>query len=171
MAHNTSRGSPCGWPDGHKGRHISEAARRRKIDRNLEWRREKRANDPEWAAGVRARAREAAWRRWRTDPQYVERSRFRQHHISKAVALAIYEAQGAACRGCDQPRPFPELVVDHDHAHCERCANEPGGPGMGGATSCGESIRGLLCRGCNLKDVLAGAPALALITFNEEEAS
>jgi hypothetical protein len=48
-------------------------------------------------------------------------------------------AQGGRCAECG--RADVPLVVDHDHNHCGRCA---------GRRSCGQSVRGLVCRRDNL---------------------
>lgn len=51
---------------------------------------------------------------------------------------ALYEAQGGRCALCQWATgKTRRLSVDHDHACCP------------GKTSCGECVRGLLCRPCN----------------------
>jgi hypothetical protein len=59
----------------------------------------------------------------------------------------LLEAQGNACARCLEP--FTENTkeqpqVDHDHAHCEECRS-------GLRRSCRDSVRGLVCRKCNVR--------------------
>lgn len=51
---------------------------------------------------------------------------------------ALYEAQGGTCAICQKATgKTRKLSVDHDHTCCP------------GPTSCGNCVRGLLCRPCN----------------------
>ncbi len=67
----------------------------------------------------------------------VERNRFRKHGTSREDFLKIIEKQDGACAICKDPGNWSDLVIDHDHGCCP------------GQFSCGECIRGALCRRCN----------------------
>lgn len=53
----------------------------------------------------------------------------------------LLEHQGGACFICQRRPGLKRLAVDHDHSCCA------------GPISCGQCVRGLLCRNCN-RDVL-----------------
>lgn len=57
-----------------------------------------------------------------------------RHHVDPGEYIRLY-ALGCANPKCEN---VVGLQVDHDHSCCP------------GATSCGECVRGLLCRACNL---------------------
>lgn len=59
--------------------------------------------------------------------------------ISFENLVAMYDAQGHACKICQQR---VELVIDHDHSCC------PYDP-VRKSRSCGKCVRGLLCHACN----------------------
>lgn len=61
----------------------------------------------------------------------------RTYSITEEQRQELYEAQGGTCAGCPATGATRRLSVDHDHACCP------------GSTSCGECVRGLLCRTCN----------------------
>jgi hypothetical protein len=59
--------------------------------------------------------------------------------ISAADYESMLATQGGGCAICSvPPEPDRRLYVDHDHRCCP------------GRRSCGECVRGLLCRHCNL---------------------
>lgn len=66
-----------------------------------------------------------------------------RYGITRTIRDWMYESQDGACAGCKTPMPDADLQIDHDHACC---------PANG---SCGRCVRGLLCRSCNIRDVLA----------------
>lgn len=118
----------------------------------------KREHFRRWRAAnlVRERERERHWRK-KNPEKARERDRrrreansermreydvTRRHGITREQRDAMYEAQGRACAGCLTPMPDRDLQIDHDHGCC------PGG------YSCGECVRGLVCRTCNARDVL-----------------
>jgi hypothetical protein len=74
---------------------------------------------------------------------YLENNRTARHGITRTIRDWMYESQDRACAGCHTPMPDAKLEVDHDHACCP------------GSRSCGRCVRGLLCRTCNRRDVLA----------------
>ena len=57
------------------------------------------------------------------------------------LTIAAYDAlavsQGGRCAICRREEVDGSLAVDHDHACCP------------GRRSCGQCVRGLLCRACN----------------------
>ncbi|HJD78661.1 MAG TPA: endonuclease VII domain-containing protein [Corynebacterium pollutisoli] len=69
---------------------------------------------------------------------YRLRSRY---HITLDDYLTMLEEQGGGCAICGMvefgDKRIARLHVDHDHSCCP------------GQLSCGECVRGLLCRGCN----------------------
>jgi hypothetical protein len=66
-----------------------------------------------------------------------ERNRFRKHGITKEYFQEMVEQQGNCCAICEKPGTWETLVVDHDHACCDS------------QFSCGNCVRGGLCRTCN----------------------
>lgn len=96
-----------------------------------------------------AREREREYQRayYAADPDRErEYHRTTVHGITRTQRNALYAAQDARCAGCREPFPDTQLEIDHDHSCCP------------GRWSCGRCIRGLLCRRCNRRDVLAGEP-------------
>jgi hypothetical protein len=89
-------------------------------------------------------------RRWReANPEQKRRSnqewaRTTAHGITRTIRDWMYESQGRACAGCGTPMADFDLDIDHDHACCP------------GDYSCGRCVRGLVCRSCNIADVLVG---------------
>lgn len=88
-------------------------------------------------------AKNARQQSWRKDNEsltfdYHLRSRF---HITLDDYLAMLEEQGGGCAICGMSefgdKRIARFHVDHDHSCCP------------GQFSCGECVRGLLCRGCN----------------------
>lgn len=63
----------------------------------------------------------------------------RRHGITEAEYDALSVAQGGGCAICEKPCSRGSLSIDHDHNCCPT-----------GDRSCGECIRGLLCRNCNI---------------------
>lgn len=63
----------------------------------------------------------------------------RRHGLTEVDYDALSAGQGDACAICRQPCRLGALSIDHDHACCPA-----------GDRSCGECIRGLLCRTCNV---------------------
>lgn len=107
------------------------------------WRRRWQAANPE-------KTREYK-RRWKAAHAETHRDRVREysatkaHGISRVVRDWMYESQNRACAGCLTPTENTNLQIDHDHNCC---------PGL---HSCGRCVRGLVCQGCNNRDVLAAA--------------
>lgn len=63
--------------------------------------------------------------------------RFAKYGIDRERYEELLAAQGGLCGGCRQPAT--EWHIDHDHGCC------PQSEGI-----CGQCVRGLLCRNCNL---------------------
>jgi hypothetical protein len=88
--------------------------------------------------------------RLRRSEERVESSRLRMvlrnHSLTEARYLELRRQQEDLCGACHQPLDFvsPYAVnIDHDHSCCDgRLPN--------GLISCGECVRALLCRSCNL---------------------
>lgn len=90
------------------------------------------------------------------DRQKESRKKAQRGYLLKAYGLTtsdyerIKEAQGGRCAVCREATD--QLVVDHDHACCPDRKS-----------SCGDCVRGLLCRSCNLAlGYLRDSPDLAL---------
>lgn len=66
-------------------------------------------------------------------------SRLNKFNLSEAEYEAKFDSQGRRCAICrsDIPKTVQTWSVDHDHACCP------------GEKTCGECVRGILCRGCN----------------------
>lgn len=70
----------------------------------------------------------------------------RAHNLDHEQYLRLRRLQEDLCASCHEPLDFTSLHqvhVDHDHSCCQ-------GRMPGGIVSCGECVRGLLCRTCNL---------------------
>ena len=80
-----------------------------------------------------ARSREAG----KVTQMNREHYRFKKHGTTKEAFMALIEEQGNACAICEQPGTWETLVIDHDHSCCDK------------QFSCGNCIRGALCRKCN----------------------
>lgn len=50
----------------------------------------------------------------------------------------IYDEAGGCCALCGENSDLDNMALDHDHSCCP------------GRTTCGNCVRGLICRGCNL---------------------
>lgn len=116
-----------------------------------------------------------------TEPAYAQRNRddakrwfeangskeySRDYSIKRIYGLdadaveAMWESQGRACAICRRLTDITDLNIDHDHACCETRGKKM-------TKTCGQCVRGLLCRSCNLMlghaqdnlDVLASAIA------------
>lgn len=82
--------------------------------------------------------RNRAWRE--ANPESFRRSHLKtMYGITPERYEAILSTQGGVCAVCTQPEPggHGRWHVDHDHGCCP------------GKRSCGECVRGLLCRVCN----------------------
>lgn len=114
-----------------------------------------RAGNPE-----RRRISATAWQR-RNKEAASEAARRYKYGLSSAEIAALIETQGGACALCRLPLG-DAFHVDHDHACCP------------GSKTCGECIRGVLCRRCNIglgqfnddPDLLAAAAAYSLSLRN-----
>lgn len=114
-----------------------------------------RHRDPE-----RRRASAVAYQR-RNKEAVSEAARRYKYGLSSAEIAGLIEAQGGACALCRLPLS-DAFHVDHDHACCQ------------GSKTCGECIRGVLCRRCNIglgqfnddPDLLAAAAAYSLSLRN-----
>ena len=64
----------------------------------------------------------------------------RRNHLGMERYLEILGDQEGRCKVCLRDDPSPDLMwtIDHDHDCCP------------GTWSCGECVRGLLCRTCNM---------------------
>ncbi len=74
------------------------------------------------------------------------RMALRNHRLTEARYLELRRQQEDLCGACHEPLDFvsPYAVsIDHDHSCCDRRTPS-------GIVSCGECVRGLLCRSCNL---------------------
>ena len=65
------------------------------------------------------------------------RSKYARYGLSVEQYNAMVESQNGACAICERV-PSDSLQIDHDHSCCSE-----------NARSCGECVRGLLCRNCN----------------------
>ena len=87
---------------------------------------------------------------WNKKP-YSRISRYKSHlknrySLTLENLVSTYESQGGGCAICNKSLPHPadengdkwQTNIDHDHTCCPT------------ETSCGECIRGMLCRDCNL---------------------
>lgn len=75
---------------------------------------------------------------YHSDPDRAWRYKlWKKYKITPERYQEILDAQGGACAVCGLESE--RLDVDHDHSCCE------------GPNSCGECVRGLLCRRCNLR--------------------
>ena len=87
---------------------------------------------------------------WNKKP-YSRISRYKSHlklrySITLDELVEVYELQGGGCAICNKSLPHPadeqgdkwQSNIDHDHACCPT------------DTTCGNCVRGLLCRDCNL---------------------
>lgn len=84
------------------------------------------------------KARTATYARSRGSEYRHGRNTQTRYGISVERYNELLEAQGHACAICSQPDQYGyRLAVDHDHQCCP------------GRMSCGECVRGLLCRCCN----------------------
>lgn len=73
-------------------------------------------------------------RRARTHATYVRRT----YGLADGDYGRVLEAQGGVCAICQRANGATrKLSVDHDHACCD------------GPVSCGQCVRGLICRPCN----------------------
>jgi hypothetical protein len=84
------------------------------------------------AERIRARARELAKR-----PDQILRKKARQYGLD-AEQLGEYLAEGV-CFACGAENPEGGLSIDHDHTCCPSFRKV-----------CGDCVRGLLCRSCNV---------------------
>lgn len=66
--------------------------------------------------------------------RYRARQRCTKHGLTVERYEEMLDAQGGKCAAC---RRRPAACVDHDHTCCP------------GERSCGECVRGLLCKQCN----------------------
>lgn len=101
-------------------------------------------------AGDHERKRVREWRRQqREGPEWKEHEREqvrkhdatvrRRHGLTRDDKREWLDATGWKCEGCQMSfETLADAHVDHDHGCCP------------GSTSCGECIRGVLCRGCNV---------------------
>jgi hypothetical protein len=126
----------------------------------------KREKDREYSARYasanpeRKRAHGTAWQR-RNRTAASEAARRYKYGLSSAEIAALIETQGGACALC-RLTLGDAFHVDHDHACCP------------GSKTCGECIRGVLCRRCNIglgqfnddPDLLAAAAAYSLSLRN-----
>lgn len=72
------------------------------------------------------------------------RRAFHLHRITFGNYLELYAAQGGSCKLCKySPEDLRDLHIDHDHNCCPKTT-------PGGMHSCGNCIRGLVCKNCNM---------------------
>lgn len=81
-------------------------------------------------------------RKWRAkNPERVaaseRKSGIKKHGMTIEQFDALFVKQGGACAICAETDDGRRLSVDHDHSCCP------------GVFSCGECVRGLLCKHCN----------------------
>jgi len=70
----------------------------------------------------------------------------RNHNLTEARYLELRRQQEDLCGACHQPLDFVAAYavhIDHDHSCCDK--RQPDG-----SISCGECVRALLCRSCNM---------------------
>ncbi|MFI9228619.1 endonuclease domain-containing protein [Streptomyces rimosus] len=82
----------------------------------------------------------------KTCPQCLNANRqYRRHNLTRPRVNAILRAQDDTCPLCHRLGGDPSMEgpswwqIDHDHKCCP------------GQTSCGQCVRGLLCRDCNAR--------------------
>ena len=124
-----------------------EAARRwREANRSLANERTAR-----WYAANLEREREKGRSYYRKN--YTQAKRMQMHGMEPIQFGLIWDAQGGRCAICD--RAFAVVAdahIDHDHNCCAA------------STSCGNCVRGLLCRRCNLAlGLLGDSPQVAAL--------
>jgi hypothetical protein len=74
------------------------------------------------------------------------RMALRNHSMTQSRYLELRRQQQDLCGACHQPLDFVSAYavhIDHDHSCCN-------GRMPNGRISCGECVRGLLCKGCNI---------------------
>lgn len=90
--------------------------------------------------GLQAVCRACKAAHYRQNAEKVrDKMREQRFNITRAEFDAMFDAQGKVCAICKTDNPGTSYwSVDHDHACCPE-----------GGRSCGECIRGILCRNCN----------------------
>jgi len=87
---------------------------------------------------------------------YTQTKRMQMHGMEPVQFGLLWDGQGGRCAICD--RAFGAVAdahIDHDHTCCDR------------TTSCGNCVRGLLCRRCNLAlGLLGDSPQVAALAAN-----
>jgi len=95
----------------------------------MAWTKEKQlAATRQWRLRNPEKARLDSWRHNRA-------MRHKKYGLTRQEYLGLYEASDGLCALCYER---PAVAIDHDHGCC---------PGKG---SCGQCVRGALCRQCNL---------------------
>ena len=110
-----------------------------------------------WATCAREDARKGIpkSRLYPEDPKKTRaRARVWKYGVTPAQLGEMLDAQRGLCAGCSEPIAGDTLHVDHDHSCCP------------GQRTCGDCVRGLLCKRCNfalgwIKDDPAVLRALA----------
>lgn len=85
--------------------------------------------------GPRCHTHHMRFHRKQSDASHRRRT-ISQYGLTPGEYDRLMELQGGACAICGGKRAY-RLNIDHDHSCCP------------GKTSCGECVRGLLCRNCN----------------------
>ena len=70
----------------------------------------------------------------------------RNHGLTEDQYLDLRRQQEDLCAACHEPLDFEsayQVNIDHDHSCCDK--RKPNG-----TISCGECVRALLCRSCNI---------------------
>ena len=74
------------------------------------------------------------------------RMNLRNHGLTEDQYLDLRRQQEDLCAACHEPLDFEsayQVNIDHDHSCCDK--RKPNG-----TISCGECVRALLCRSCNI---------------------
>lgn len=119
--------------------HCCMACRRIQLDKRKKWDEAYKARHPE-------RRRQSAVRYQRANAEVTSwASRLKKYGLDKQALEEMIARQGGACLLC-RGDLGDTWTVDHDHACCPK------------AHTCGQCVRGILCRRCNI----------ALGMFNED---
>lgn len=86
-------------------------------------------------------AESTAWQK--ANPEKMHMYKLRRYGITVEEYAELLEKQNGACAICKQPQRY-KLAVDHDHKCCS------------GKNACGQCVRGLLCRRCNVALAMFG---------------
>jgi hypothetical protein len=94
------------------------------------------------------------YRTWyANNPQKAKIKNMKKNALAYGLSVERYAEMVE--RGCDACGSFDQLCIDHDHSCCGFAA-QPNRP------ICGECVRGILCRACNVIEGWAKTPERAI---------